>query len=200
FREDDANQAMDTLLRMKGKFPILIGDPGVGKSAVEQLFIENIVVCRYPQNAPYKQRFDGAVVLQVSARRFLPGGMDIGTYLSTVRVMQNAMKRPIIVVVNEAQFLQDYQISALREESEKSDPQPIWIETDSKSYGNSIKGHPSFTSIAQPIMVRELARDKVEEILETEVSGIEKTYDVQISNDVLKALVDAAPDFRPDIA
>lgn len=201
FRDEVVEQIMDTLVRKIGRYPLVIGDVGVGKTAVTRELVYRIVKHLYPLTEAFDKALDEAVVLKVSARRFIPGGADLSGYLNAMRLFRERLGRPLIVVMTESHFLSDYTISVLREELERKDATPVVLETDSKSYGNSIKSYPGFTSLAQPIMVRELSKKQIEEIVEERtVNDILERLKVEIDPSLVSALVDVAPDYRRDIS
>ncbi len=200
-REDEISRILDLLQRKKNKFPIVVGDTGVGKTDVIKETVLRIAFREFPPSDLYKNTFRGMVVFRTSMRRFIPGGADISAYLDTVKFIQENLNRKILVVFQESHFANDYIVSVLREEADSDNPLPIILEVDSKSYGNSIKGHPSFTSIAEPVMIREFRPDQVKDIIgELIKDELTPRTNVRITEDVLNALIDVSPDYRKDVA
>jgi len=202
FRDELADQALDVMIREKGKYPILIGDPGVGKTALTELMAYKILAQDFPESEAYKKALDEAVILRVSARNFMPGGSDISAYLGTVSFIAKSLRRKILVQIYESHFLGDYHVSVLREIADSPDKAvPVILETDSKSYGNSLKGHPSFTTISRPIMVPQPSADQTKAILREQLlPKLESKLGVVINDEVLDALIDLAKDYGREAA
>ncbi len=202
FRDDLADQALDVLIREKGKYPILIGEPGAGKTATTELMVYKILARDYPETSAYRQAFYDAVVLRVSARLFIPGGTDLNSYMNTVQFISKSLNRKIIVQMFESQFLNDYNVGVLRELADKRDGGvPVVLETDSKSYGNTIKNHPSFNSISRAIMVPQTSTAETRAIIKEQLlPRLNAELDVTLDDDILETILDLAKDYGRDSA
>lgn len=200
FREGLVARTMDILVREKAPFPILVGDTGVGKTAVISQLVFDIASGNYPPAPAYQEKFDDAVVLRTNVRFFIPGGQDLYGYIDTAKFIGKSLKKKIILVFKESHFLTDYHISVLRDEVDSVDPISVILETDSKSYGKAVSGHPSFTSYAETIYVPEPKPNEIKEIVRAQAAQKAKRFKVELSDQVLDALVDVSPDYRYDIA
>ncbi len=199
FRENEVNRAIDLMVRRRGKFPLIVGEVGTGKTAVAGEVALRLALGEYQQTRVYTDALKDVVVLKTPMRNFA-GGMDINAYLSTVRFIRENLKRKIAVMFTEAHFANDYMVSVLRDEADKENPIPILLEVDNKSYGTVIKGHPSFTALAEPVMVREPNAKQLTTMLEGYIEEeYKEKFAVDIGKDVLAALIDVAPDYRRDI-
>lgn len=200
FRETEKQRLYNIMLRRNGPFPIVRGENGVGKSVLINEIARDIVTGRIPRGALYQQIFEDTVILRVPVRTFIPGGMDIKAYIDTVRFISESLNRKIIIAMNESHFLNDYMVSVLRQEAEKKNPIRIILETDNKSYGNSIAGHPSFTSLVEEIMVPAFKPEQTKAVLRELVTRQFDRFRITVSNEIIDAVVDVAPDYRRDVA
>lgn len=201
FRDELADRALDVLVRETGKYPILIGEPGAGKSAVSELIIYKILAEDYPDTETHKKVLKDAVVFRVSARTLIPGGTDLAAYLASVSYIASELKRNIIVQIHESHFLTNYHVSVLREFADSSMPVPIILETDSKSYGNSLSGHPSFNTISRPIMIPATDPKETRAIIKEQLLPKLKTrLNVELTEDFVDTVIDLAKEYGRDAA
>ena len=196
--QEQTNELIDVLIKQDNKNPIVVGESGVGKSELIRQATYDLLTENFPDGKAYQDSFKNVAVLKISGRRFIPGGYDLHAVIEGIRAMAKDVRK-IVLVIYESHFLNDYAISVLRENLEVENPLPIILETDSKSYGQSIKGHPSFTKIAHTILVSEPKKDQVKDILIQNVApGILERYNVKLSDALLTSLVDVAPEFQKD--
>lgn len=208
FMDQIADDVMDTLALSDGdlgeaQYPIIIGESGVGKSDLTKLIALKILTGDYPDSPAFQRLFEEAAILRVSGRRFLPGGTDLNGFLDNIRWVNNdpSFDRKIILVINESQFLNDYDVGVLREQMEKPNPVSIILETDSKSYSNKISGHPSFTSIAKTYVLSQLKPEEVQEVLKKSLSqSLKEKLDFELSDSLIGAVIDSSKDYRPDVS
>jgi ATP-dependent Clp protease ATP-binding subunit ClpA len=200
FREEAKARVLDILLRHGGKFPIVIGEPGAGKSAVIEDIARDIVTETLPDARRY-QLLNETVMFRTPARNFRPGAGDMLAYINEIRNMGRILHKKVMIVFNECQFLDDYMVSVLRSEADQPEPMPIILEVDSKSYGTKLKDHPSFTSIAEPVMVRELNKEQLVPVLrEFADRYIASAYRMKLSDDIINNVIELGPDYRRDVA
>lgn len=200
FRDALADQAIDVLIREKGRYPILVGEPGSGKTTLTDLIAYKILAQDYPESEAHQKALNNAVIFRVSARNFLPGGSDISAYLGTVNFISQNLNRKIIVVLYESHFLNDYNVSVLRELADKESPLPVVLETDSKSYGATLKNHPSFHSLSKLIQVPPFSNTELKTLLLDYASPkLKQRFRLELSPDLVDAIIEVSPDYSKTI-
>lgn len=196
------NEIVDHLTVSVAPFAIVKGQPGSGKTAVINDALLAIVKGALP-SAAHDGALGEAIVIKTSMRNFMPGMKnDMAFFVDVSRKMGQKMGRKVVLYFNECQFASDYVVSVLRDEADRQpeDAIPIILEVDDVSYGRSIKGHPSFTSIAPTVQILSPKAADTIEILKQRRESFAQRYHVEITDEVAAALVDIAPDFRRDVA
>jgi len=203
-REKEINQVFDTLARIKGKNPVLVGEPGVGKTAIAEGIVQNIRAGVVPQ-APAFAEIKNAVVVEVSA----PSISDLAESTSKnaqQNVMRNFLKgleeaeaklgRPIIVYMDEMHILQPAALQVLKTSMEARNGIHFLGSTTHGEFNQMVQHDDAMRNRLQPVNVREFSPDETVEVLKRSwVPVLEKEYNVKITDSALRAAIRVAPSY-----
>lgn len=202
FQGTAVDEVIDALVASRAPMIFVKGDPGSGKTAVIHDVVLKLVSGEVPLPTVYQKRTSGVGTIKISMRNFMVGGpLDIKYYFDVLHTVSKNLNKKIAVVFTDAEFVTPYIVSVLKEEADRGPGKsiPSILETDNKSYGNAIKGHPSLTSVVPTVTVTALKSPQVIAILKKRAEQL-KDYNVQLSDKIFEALVDVAPDYRRDVS
>jgi ATP-dependent Clp protease ATP-binding subunit ClpA len=197
---ENVAQITDLLTRESGRFAGVIGASGVGKSAIVEQAVKNII---YGELAGKVQngRFGNVAVLRISARAFLPGGIDIEAFFMVLENMERDLNLNLIPIIQDVQFMEEYHMNVLASYAQKSDHVPVILEADTKAHVTKLIADESFQRHIEYVLLEPPSRSDLLQILKTrELARVSQNSKIQLSDEVLGAVVDAAPEYRPDLA
>ena len=112
YRDEEVLRVMDVLVRHDGRYPVVVGEVGAGKTSVINSLTHKIVTESFPAGI-YENVLKDTVILRASARSFAvadgPQGMDFAAYFYGVRAMAKDLNLKIVIVLTEPQYLEQYQ-------------------------------------------------------------------------------------------
>lgn len=205
-REQEADQVLDTLVRVKGRNPVLVGEAGVGKSAVAELIAQKIHNQSIP-TAPAYDPLKKAIVVEVSAASISSLAESssknaqqnvMRDFLQGLREAEKVLKRPVIVYMDEMHSLQPAAMQILKTSMESMSGINFIGATTNGEFQTMIKYDDAMRSRLHPVTVREFSPQETVEVLKKSwVPTLEKKYNVKIEDSALRAAVRTAPEYDP---
>lgn len=208
-RDMEADQVLDTLVRLKGAAPILIGPAGVGKTTTVQRAVQRALLGEYPDARSYNKVLDNAVWIQTSAGRILklvksnnPAGRmaAIEAMCEALLAIQEKYKRNVILYIDEIHSLDSDQVEALLPymDSEKRGLRIVGS-TNSDKFQRAFKNNDAFLRRVHLVGLEEFGEEQVVEILnDWWVAHIEKHYRVRFAEHTVATAVRVAPYLIPE--
>ena len=206
-REAEINSAIDVLLRMKGKAPLILGDIGVGKTAISEGIAEKLLRGDLPEGV-HSERLNNTIVLVTSPAKLgtivpnaAPANLATALqfYLKTSRNLALATKSKVLVMIEHAHELVPAQLDVLKELLDTGN-HPVVLLGNSKKAAFSLMGDEQFVARIAQIQVQELSEKSTFEILKkNELPELERTYRIKIPDEVITAAIELAPDLSPEL-
>ncbi len=209
YRDDEADRTIDILIRIRGKFPVLIGLAGVGKTTIVERINQKIIDKDFPQTATYQKHLQDAEVIETSASKIssMAKSNDNNSQAEAMRVFMEAVielekeiGRPLIIYIDEMHMLQQPQIEALLTFLD-SRTQSVRIigSTNSEKLEMMIKRNEAFKRRKEDVPVVEFTEQQTKDLIRNSTGKeIENEYNVVISDEAIEAAVRQAPSARPD--
>ena len=206
-RDEELHQTLDTLVRIKGKNPVLVGEPGVGKTTVAEKLAYEVMQNKLPEGAAYES-LKNAVVIQTTAGKISSIALSndpnsqqaaMEKFIKGLKEAEKKLGRPIILYIDEMHTLSEPQLQALKPVLDSHTSGIRFIgSTTNNEFGRLIKDDDAFRRRLQQVTVREFTPDETVEVLrEAWQKALEKKYNVKLDDDVLRAAVRAAPEYTP---
>jgi len=205
-RESEANQTIDTLVRLKGKNPVLVGEAGVGKSAVAELIAQKI----FQKDLPIAPAFDPlkkAVVVEVSAASISSLAESTSKnaqqnvmrdFLQGLKEAERVTGEPIIIFMDEMHALQPAAMQVLKTSMESMNGIHFIGATTNGEFKTMVTHDDAMRSRLQPVSVREFTPQETVKVLKQSwVPTLEKKYNVKIEDAAIRAAVRTAPEYDP---
>ncbi len=210
-REKEAEQVLKIMVRIKSRIPVLVGEAGVGKTAVAQAISLMIKKGNLPEWFVFSEEFPGnTVVIQTSAARI--GRLALSNadssqaaalelYFDAIKTAQKALKMPILIFMDEIHTLSRGQKDALKPYAEQVDGVRILGATTNREFQLMIGSDNAIRRRLTPVPVHELSEEETLDVLKQGwISQIESRYHVSIPDEVLPSLIHIAPEVLPDLA
>ena len=215
-RDKETDQGINTLVRIKGKNPMFIGIPGVGKTAAAERMAQIIVQKQYPQTDVFRYAFDNAVMIQVTPAKISrlaksndPNSMALAieTFFDAVLYYEDfytkaGQRKPIFVFIDEFHTLTQSQVEALLPYMDSRDKGiSVFGASNSDKFQLAFKDNEALLRRVEQIGLVEFDEKQTIEILKASwVPVIEKKYNVKFSDEAIEAAVKVAPVLQPDTA
>lgn len=213
-RDKETSRALDVLVRLKGKNPMFIGLPGVGKTASSDRIAQMIIERTYPDTEVYRNAFENAVVIQVTPSRISrlaksndPNSMmaAVEMFFNSVLVFEDEFKkegnpRPIHIFVDEFHTFTEAQVEALLPYMDSKDRGiNIYGASNSDKFQMKFKDNEALMRRIEQIGLEEFDVPTTITILKKSwIPVIEKTYNVKFSDEAIETAVKVAPFVQPD--
>ena len=216
-RDYEADKIMEMLIRQKGANPTLVGEAGVGKTAIAELLAQKI----FYGDIPDARRFDfdvrGALMLETSADQIAQfAKSDSGNaqaeamrnFVKGMKQVQEALGKPVLLFIDEAHMLSKDQFNALKPilESRRS-PIRVILSTTDREYGLWVQRDTAMERRAPRVDILEFDKEKTRELLKkTVVPVLEKYYagyeggDAVITDHAIEQVLERSKEVAPDIA
>jgi len=190
-RDEEISRVVDILLRQTKHNPALVGDAGVGKTAIVEGLAQRIVACAVPAAL----RTVRIVALDHVA--LLAGTVYRGQYEERLRRLVKAVSEDpdVILFVDELHNLigQGTAMGAAMDAANMLKPALVRADirvigaTTAAEYDRWVKGDPALERRFQPVLVRELSVEQTMEILQARRPRLEHHHAVAIEDDALQA-------------
>ena len=208
-RENEADQILDTLARMKGAVPILIGAAGVGKTTTIQRAAQKVINNEYPQSPAFDDVLKNSAWVSMTAGRIMrlvkinnsAGRMAaIEDLFDAVLELEQKYSRRIILFIDEIHSLDKDQIEAMLPYLDSTRRMIRLVgSTNSDKYQNAFKDNDAWQRRSMLIGIEELdAKTTLDVIRQTWQKKIQAKYGVLFSRDALEAAVRVAPILLPE--
>ncbi len=190
-RDEEISRVVDILLRQTKHNPALVGDAGVGKTAIVEGLAQRIVA----RAVPAALRSVRIVALDHVA--LLAGTVYRGQYEERLRRLVKAVSEDpdVILFVDELHNLigQGTAMGAAMDAANMLKPALVRADirvigaTTAAEYDRWVKGDPALERRFQPVLVRELTAEQTMEILQARRPRLEHHHAVAIEDDALQA-------------
>jgi len=208
-RNREVDEASNILVRMNSRVPLIVGEPGVGKSSVVRGITEEILDGKLPPGI-HAEELSRAIVIQTSPSKIaaLADQYSVAKQMAAIRLFfldvanfQKNEKTNVIVVMEEANRLSEAQIDALKPIlSQTQNPINLILVSDSQQASLKLLGNPELTGQIEKVSVSEFdSQTTFDLIKQSHLAKIESHYNVTISDDVLKDAIEIAGELRPDL-
>jgi ATP-dependent Clp protease ATP-binding subunit ClpC len=208
-REKESNEVIDTLVRSKGKNPVLVGPRGAGKTSIATKIADMIIDESFPQSDAHINELKGAFVISTTpgkismlAKSDSDGsqGAAMEQYLDAIKWVEKKLNLKLILFIDEVHTLSKGQIEAMKPylDSKNKAIRLIGAST-SVEMQNAFKNNPAFLRRLQQIGVAEQSFSEVLEIVQkTKIPSVKKKYNVNIDADALEVIVKNSASVYPD--
>lgn len=214
-RDQESAAVLDILIRLKGKNPVLVGEAGVGKTAIAQNIAQLIADDKIPEALRYQKVLKNAIVIEVSpssiAKLADEGDLDyriqaakaIDTFVESVKELQEKMGRKIIVYVDEMHKFSEEQLEALKTTLDSKDGILLIGSTTNNEYGLMIGKNNALQRRFQLIDVREFTPEETKRLLKaTVVPEFEREFagkngKAKITESAIDAAIRRATEYVP---
>ncbi|HUP56690.1 MAG TPA: AAA family ATPase, partial [Bdellovibrionota bacterium] len=198
-RDPETMQVADTLVRLKGRTPILVGSAGVGKTTIIERLAQMIVTGQgLPDTVPYQTAFRDAVVIEAAGTQFADEDIDIMMFIKEVEDAEKMTGRPHIIFLNEIHALHPNNAEALKYALETRGIRLIGDST-SAELQSKFKYNPALLRRFQQIPVEEFTIDQATAIIEGYWrSRIEAAYTVKLEPGAVRTAVRLSAFVLPD--
>ncbi len=206
-RETEINSAIDVLLRMKGKAPVILGDIGVGKTAIGEGIAEKLLKGDLPAGF-HSEKLKNTIVLVTSPSKLeeiVPNSSSANLanaleyYLKTARNLSLATKTKLLVQIENAHELVQAQLDVLKDLLDTGN-YPVVLIGNAKKAAFSLMADDQFVTRIAQIQVQELNEKSTFELLKKNaVPDLERNYQIKIPDEVVTAAIELSPDLSPEL-
>lgn len=200
-RTYEVSKAIDVLLRKRQNNPILLGAPGVGKTAVVEGLAQKIALGEVPE------QLEGADLVSLDMGLLQAGASVKGEFEERLKNVINevqASETPIIVFIDEAHTMigaggtegQNDAANLLKPALARGEFRTVGATTFAE-YKKYFEKDPALSRRFQPITIEEPSRDASINILRAVAEGLSKHHDVFVREEAIKAAVDLSIRFMP---
>ncbi|OFZ30099.1 MAG: hypothetical protein A2622_09610 [Bdellovibrionales bacterium RIFCSPHIGHO2_01_FULL_40_29] len=204
-REAEANQVIDTLVRIKGTNPVLLGEAGVGKTAVVEKVSQMIALGSVPRAKVFSKEILNAEIIQLEASSVKQlGKRPEDAALALVNHLKQIEKDtgvPVILFIDEIHSLDSDMWDVLKTAMDAKDGIRLIGATTEREFQLKFGNEEAMLRRFAPVGVAEFTEERSIEILSGSwKSQIEKRYDVEISDELIKQVVKNYKKILPDVA
>ncbi len=214
-RDNEANQAIDILCRLKGKNPVFVGPAGVGKTTVAEKIAVKILRREYPDTDVYKRELDNAEVIIATPSKISTlakkgqEALAMEMYLEALLEVERTYKeqnrgkeKPLILYIDEMHSLSEEQIEAMKPFLDSRTRGIRFLgSTTSKELRLAFKQNEAMLRRLEPIGVEEMTPEQTVDLFKKSWGPkIEARYKVKFSDEAIEAAIRVAPKLKPDNA
>src|SRR5688500_1785679 len=201
-REPEIDRVVDVLLRRDKNNPVLVGEAGVGKTAIAEGLAERLASGRVPL------ALRGLRLLALDHVALLAGAMYRGQYEERLQGVVEETKRAgdVALFIDELHNLvgQGTAIGVAMDAANMLKPALARGEfrvvgaTTQTEYDRWIRSDPALERRFQPVVVRELSSDETLDVLRARREALERHHHVAIAESAILAAVRLTDLFQPD--
>ena len=214
-RQEESARTLDTLIRLKGKNPVLVGEAGTGKTAIAELVAHMISDNDLPIAAEYQRVLRDAIVVQTTpaaisslAKSDAPSAQQaaVETYLKSLKSAEKALGRRIVLYIDEMHLFSEPQLEALKTTLDSKDGILFIGSTTHNEYGMMIGRNSALERRFQPVQVNEFSKEETRKLLkESIVPQLERKYrgkngPGKITDEAIDAVINHATEYLPSSA
>ena len=206
-RTEEAQQAINTLIRIKGKNPVLLGEAGVGKTAVAEKISQMIIQKQIPTGKVYSQEIAQAEIIQLEAasiKALAKKPEDAALVLvETVKQLEAQIKKPIILFIDEIHSVDSDMWNVLKTSMDAANENGIRLigATTEREFQLAFGSDEAMLRRFAPIGVAEFTESRTIEIIKLSWREVvEKRYDVKIDDEIVEKIVKHYKKVLPDVA
>jgi ATP-dependent Clp protease ATP-binding subunit ClpA len=206
-RTEEAQQAINTLIRIKGKNPVLLGEAGVGKTAVVDKIAQMIVQGQIPKGKVYSQEIATAEIIQLEAasvKSLAKKPEDAALVLvETVKQLEAQLRRPVIIFIDEVHSVDADMWNVLKTSMDAANENGIRLigATTEREFQLAFGSDEAMLRRFAPIGVSEFTESRTVEIIKLSWREmVEKRYDVKIDDEIIEKVVKHYKKVLPDVA
>ena len=206
-RDREIDAAIDVLLRMKGKAPVILGETGVGKTSVAEGIAIKLLSGDLPNGLHYEKLKD-TVVLVTSPSKIanIAGDMNPGSlayalqvYFNLAKALGKATQTQVVVAIENAHQLNGAQLDVLKVLLDDGS-YPMVLVAGSKQAGLTFMADDQFVTRISPILVQELDEKSTFELIKrSALPDLERNYRMRIPDEVISAAIELSTELQPDL-
>jgi ATP-dependent Clp protease ATP-binding subunit ClpC len=203
-REKETDEVLDVLVRMKGRNPVLVGEAGVGKTAVVDGVAQKIYRKELPPGAAYRDLKTSAVV-EVSAASISSLAESTSKnaqqnvmrdFLKGLQEAEKIIGKKIVLFMDEMHALQPAGMQVMKTYMESTKGIHFIGATTFGEYQQMIKHDDAMRSRFESVMVREFNPTQAFDVLKRSwVPTMERKYNVRFSDAAIRAAIRMAPEY-----
>ena len=193
-RDDELNKIILTLCRKQKNNPIIIGEPGVGKTSLVELLADRINKDKVPSHLKGKQ------IYSLDLTSMIAGSIFRGEFEQKIKnLMKELIKNEnIILFIDEIHTVVGAGSSQEKGLDFSNILKPYLVKgqvavigaTTTDEYRTVIKKDKAFERRFQPITIEEPTLEETKEILMSIKESYEKFHNIEISSDVVSRVVE----------
>lgn len=208
-REQEANDILDTLVRMKSRVPVLVAPPGVGKTAIVQRAIQKTIAKDFPAEPAYQEALGDAHWIQLTAGglvKIMKSTTDLAKmkaiedFFDAVITVEKALETNIITFRDELHSLDESQVEALLPylESQSKSIRLVGA-TNGDKLTLAFRDNEAFVRRTKAIPVAEFDDETTLALVDKSwIPGIQEKYNVTFGDDAKKRLIRFGTLLNPD--
>jgi ATP-dependent Clp protease ATP-binding subunit ClpA len=208
-REAESDAVIDTLARLKGKNPVLVGPAGAGKTTIAERVAQKILRREFPEQNAFKSELSNAVVIGTTPARISrlaksdsasAQGDALETFFRAILAVEKKTGIPVIVYIDELHTLGPAQVEAMKPFLD-SESRSIRLlgSTTSKEFQLAFKQNEAIVRRLQQIPVSEFSVEQALQILKKSwVPKIEKRYGIQFDEQALELVARQSTSVIPE--
>ena len=206
-RTEEAQEAINVLIRIKGKNPVLLGEAGVGKTAVVEKMAQMIAQSQIPTGSVYSQEIAQAEIIQIEAAaiRSLEKKPEAAALalVDTIKELEVTLGKPVIIFIDEIHSVDPDMWNVLKTSMDAADANGIRLigATTEREFQLTFGSDEAMMRRFAPVGVSEFTESRTIEIIKQSWrQRIQTRYDVILSDDVVDKVVRHYKKVLPDIA
>jgi ATP-dependent Clp protease ATP-binding subunit ClpA len=206
-RDTEIDAAIDVLLRMKGKAPVILGETGVGKSSVAEGIAAKLLAGDVPEGL-HSEKLKNSVLMVTNPAKIAslvddPSprsvAMALNWYFNQAKAIGKLTQTNVIVVIDQAHQLVGTQIDALKALLDDGSHSMILV-GGAKQSAFTFMADEQFLSRIEPIMVQELNEAATFDLIKrSSLPEIERNYHLVIPDEVVSAAIELSSELQPDL-
>lgn len=205
-RDSEIKDTMTVMIQLIDNIPVLLGEAGVGKTAILEAIAQAILRNEIPNLPLYEEVFKDAEIIEVTpamlsslAKSYDDASQAMGVerYLTSLIEAMDAyeaasgQRKNVILFIDEAHSLTDTQVNALkRYQNSIAKSISMVMASTSGEYYRRFRYDPAALRRTQPIPIKEFSESETIEMLkEGWLDVFKNKYNVDFSDDAIKATV-----------